>query len=225
MGVMPKKPVDRIQYVEGHLPPFTANAVAIGLSTTEVTDLGTRTAAARAAWDAHQLAQQAAKNATAEFRNALTAMDVAAAAAVKKIKAKAEVTGNPAVYTLAQIPAPANPTPMGPLGKPRDFDVALDTTTGALTLKFKNTNPKGATGVVYQVWRRLGATGDFAYLGGVGEKKYVDAAVPAGTACVQYQIQAVRSSSVGPFALCNVTLGAGGGGTSVVEGTPAKLAA
>ena len=59
------------------------------------------------------------------------------------------------------------------------------------------------------------------------EKKYTDNDVPGGTACVQYQIQAVRSTSVGPFALCVVNFGTAGGGATatVVEGKPAKLAA
>jgi hypothetical protein len=100
----------------------------------------------------------------------------------------------------------------------------LDQTTGALEVKWKNTNPRGATGVVCQILRKLGVDGDFTYVAGVGDKKYTDNDVPAGTACVQYQIQAVRSTSVGPFALCAVNFGTGGGAT-VVEGKPAKLAA
>jgi len=42
-----------------------------------------------------------------------------------------------------------------------------------------------------------GATGEFGYLGGVGGKSFIDDTVPAGSAQVQYQIQAVRSTSIG----------------------------
>ena len=120
--------------------------------------------------------------------------------------------------------APARAIRRVTLGKPSDFTVDLEQ-TGALNLKWKNTNPKGATGVVYQLWRRIGSEGEFTYIGGVGDKKYTDGDVPAGSAQVQYQIQAVRSTSVGPFALFIVNFGAGSSGAttaSVVEGTPSR---
>jgi hypothetical protein len=120
----------------------------------------------------------------------------------------------------------ATPTPMPPLGKPSDFAVGVEPATGALNLKWKNTNPRGASGAVYQIWRRVGATGEFAYLGGVGGKSFVDDSLPAGTSQVHYQIQAVRSTSVGPFALFTVNFGAGGsGGVTVTESAPVRIAA
>ena len=61
---------------------------------------------------------------------------------------------------------------------------------------------------MYQICRRTAATGEFAYLGGAGEKKFVDTTVPAGAPQVTYQIQAVRSTAVGPWAQFNVNFGA-----------------
>jgi hypothetical protein len=67
------------------------------------------------------------------------------------------------------------------------------------------------------------------YLAGVGAKEFTDATVPAGSSQVTYQLQAVRSTSVGGWAQYNVSFGteSGGGATiaSVTEGTPAKIAA
>lgn len=227
MPVIPEDKVGKIEFCENHTTPWAANAVAIGTTAAAVTDLTTKTTAARTAYNAQQAAQSAAKAATNTFNMAVDAMAAAAADIIKQVRVKASTAGN-SVYSLAEIPAPATPSPMGPLGKPSDFKVQLDQ-TGALNLKWKNSNPRGATGVVYQIWRRLGGVGDFAYLGGVGDKKYTDDGVPAGTAQVQYQIQAVRSTSVGPFALFVVNFGAaggtGGGGASVTEAAPAKLAA
>src|SRR4051812_47235403 len=99
MGVVPDKQIERVQFYEDHIAPFTTNATAIGVTTAEVTDLGTKTSAARAAYDAQQAARQAAKAATEAFDNAARAMGVAGAALLKKVRAKAEQTGNPNVYT------------------------------------------------------------------------------------------------------------------------------
>ncbi|MBC7782473.1 MAG: hypothetical protein H7144_01430 [Burkholderiales bacterium] len=224
MSVMPIDKIGKIEFCENHTAPWTTNAVAIGTSSATVTDLTTKTTAARTAFNAQQAAQNAAKAATNTYNLAVRAMATAAQDIIEQVRIKASTAGD-SVYSLAQIPAPATPTPMGPLGTPRDFTCTLDQ-TGALQLKWKCTNPRNASGVLYQIWRRIGSTGEFTYIGGVGEKSYTDLAVPAPISQVQYQIQAARSTSVGPWALFIVNFGAGSNETaSVVEGTPAKLAA
>jgi hypothetical protein len=217
---MPPDKVGKIEFCENHTAPWTTNAVAIGTTAAAVTDLTTKTTAARAAFNAQQAAQQAAKAATNDFNLAVTAMAAAASDIIKQVRVKASTAGN-SVYSLAEIPVPATPSPIGPLGTPQSFKVTL-AQTGALELSWKCTNPRGATGTVYQLYRRIGATGEFTYLGGVGEKKFMDDTVPAGSAQVQYQIQAVRSTSVGPWALFIVNFGVSGGEmmASVSEGTP-----
>ena len=226
MSLVPRKAIEAVQFYENHLAPWTTNATAIGTTSAAMTDLTTKATAARDAYDAQQAAQDAARTATMTFQNAVTALRVAGSAIIMNIRSKAETTGN-SVYELAQIPAPALPSPIGPLGTPNAFKVTLSQ-TGALELSWKCTNPQGATGTVYQLYRRIGATGEFTYIGGVGDKKFTDDTVPAGSAQVQYQMQAVRSTSVGPWALFIVNFGVSGGGTmtaSVSEGTPAKIAA
>jgi hypothetical protein len=224
MATVPDKRLARVQYYENHIAPFTSNATAIGISSSECTDLQAKTEAARTAYNDQQAAQQASKVATEAYYNAVAAMTVLGAGLIAKIRAMAETTGNPNVYTLAEIPAPPVPTPVGPLGMPTDFRVKLTLATGAIDTTWKCSNPRGASGTVYQIWRRIGSTGEFTYLGGAGDKKYTDSTVPAGTAQVQYQIQAVRSTSVGPYALFIVNFGAGDS-ASVIEGSPTKIAA
>jgi hypothetical protein len=118
----------------------------------------------------------------------------------------------------------ARPAP----GQPFAFAVELDQ-TGILTLKWKCDNPAGTQGTIYQVWRRVGPTGDFSYVGGSGTKSFIDATLPAGSSSVTYQIQAVRSTAVGPAAQFIVNFGVGGTGgvmtASVIEGVPTKIAA
>ena len=222
MSVLPDGKVDKVQFCEQHNPIWSANATAIGTTTTAVTDLTTKTTAARAAFNAQKTAQDNAKSATLAFNDAVRLMNNAAAEIIKSIKVKAGISGN-SVYTLANIPAPATPTSVTDLGTPTDFTATLGT-TGEIILKWKNTNPKSATGTVYQVWRRDTPTGAFNYIGGCGPKKFVDATVPAGASQVTYQIQAVRSTAVGAWAQYNVNFGTGGT-TTVTQGVPVKLAA
>ena len=228
MGVVPIRKIERVQFYEDHIAPFTTNATAIGLVTTEVTDLDTKTSAARAAYNEQQAARQAAKAATESFKNAANAVTVAGAALLKKIRAKAEQSGDPNVYVLAEIPAPAIPTPRAAPGTPSNLKVELDG-NGALILSWKCPNPAGTSGTMYQIYRAVGAGTEFTYLGGSGEKNFTDTTVPAGATRLTYQIQAVRSTAVGMWAEFVVNFGTNAGGAitaSVTEGTPApKMAA
>ena len=223
MSVLPSTKVGRIEFCEQRLSPWSSQAVNIGTTAAAVTDLQTKTTAARAKFLAREAAYNAAKAATIDFDLAVRAMTDAAADILKQVRAKAATAGN-SVYALAEIPAPATPSPKPPPGTPTDFVVTLGA-DGALHLKWKCANPPGATGTIYQVWRRIGSGGggEFGYLGGTGTKSIVDATVPAGSAGVTYQIQAVRSTVTGPWAQFNVNFGVGSGGTmtaSVVQVPP-----
>lgn len=205
MSVVPRDTVAKIQFYEDHNTPWNTNAVAIGTTTTEVTALATKTTAARAAYDAQQAAQNAAKDATLTLHLAVKAMDVAGSNIIKKVRAKAGTDGN-GVYALASIPAPATPGPVPAPGTPTDFSTTLNP-DGSLKLNWKCANPPGAFGTVYQLSRRDGATGDFVAIGGSGTRTFTDATLPAGVASVTYQITAVRSTSVGISAQFIVNFG------------------
>lgn len=227
MSVVPKKILQKMQWLEDHVEPFNLNAVAIGTTVLEAAAFQTKTEAARAALTAATAARSASKNATLTLKTALEAADIAAAGIVKQVGVRAETTHNPDVYALASLPAPAQPSPIGPLATASDFTVGLEV-TGALNLTWKATQPTNATAVTYQIWRRIGHTGPFVCLGGVGAKNFQDATVPAGSAVVTYQIQATRSTSVSPWAQFVVSFGmdsAGATVATVTQGTPVNLAA
>jgi hypothetical protein len=64
------------------------------------------------------------------------------------------------------------------------------------------------------------------YLGGCGPKQFTDRTIPAGVSGVTYQMQAVRSTAVGPWAQFNVNFGTvASSGPVVTEGAPVKIAA
>jgi hypothetical protein len=219
-SLYPKTKPGKIGYFNSKIGPWTASATSIGTTSAAVTALQGLVTAAQGKLDDQIAAEQAAKAATAAADVAVAAMVAAGADIIKNIRAFAANSATPAaVYELAEIPAPATPTPVTTLGTPSDFTVGLEA-DGSVTVKWKCANPR-ATGTIYQVWRRLESETEFAYLGGTGEKKFTDPTVPASSATTLYKIQAVRSTAKGPWATCTVLFGVGAGGgmtASVVQG-------
>lgn len=231
MSIVPNTEIGKITFYEAHIGPWTATPTQIGLVAADCTALAALITTARKAWDAQQAAAEAAKAATTAMHNAVRAMHTLGAVDLAKIKAYADVTNDPNVYAKAQIPMPATPAPVGPPGTPFDFTVALEQ-TGAVTLKWKCNNPSGAAGTVYEVRRRLSATGGggtFDYVGSQGVKSFTDDSIPGGSTALTYQITAIRSTKRGTPGQFNVNFGLGGDGmmvATVTEAGPAmKMAA
>lgn len=226
MSVVPDKLSERIDFFEARISPWNTNATAIGTTVAKVTTLTGLTENAREKYAAQQAAKAAAKAATTALRAAIDAMSTEGASIIKQIRAQADIAGNN-VYSLAQIPPPAIPGPTPPPGTPYEPKVTLNG-NGHLMVAWKCNNPKSATGTIYQVYRRVNGAGEFAYIGGTGEKKYTDTTIPQGATSVTYQIQAVRSTAVGMWATFNVFFGSTDSSfavtASVVEDAP-KIAA
>ena len=204
-----------IGYFGSKVAPWTTNATAIGTTTAAVTAMDAKVVAAQAKLAAKIAAHETAKNATAALDNAVDALIDAGMDIVRQIRAKAEIDGND-VYELAEIPAPATPGPIGPLGTPTEFSATFDG-AGGLEIKWKCTNPKNSGGTVYQVWRRIGGVGEVVFLANAGEKKFLDTTIPAGSSQVTYQIRAIRSTSAGASAQFNVNFGMSSGGPMVAS--------
>ncbi|MEA2711480.1 MAG: hypothetical protein QOF78_4081 [Phycisphaerales bacterium] len=228
MPIVPHKPAEKITWFEAHEDPFTTNAVAIGTTAAAVSALVALTTAARAKQVAQAAAQEAARTATNEYKDAVAAMAQAGSDILKAVKAKAAAVGGNSVFNLAQIPPPATPSPVGPPGTPTAFKVMLNP-DGSLELTWKCSNPTGAGGTIYQVSRKVGtgAGGNFEIIGGSGQRKFVDATVPAAVASVTYRIRANRSTVMGTANDFTVNFGVGGGGemiASVASASPRMAA-
>src|SRR5437764_12330101 len=117
MSLIPQSLVGKIEFFENHLADWIANSVAIGSSAAEITALQTKVTAARASYLAQQTAQETAKSKTLTVRDDVFTMMNAGSDVIKKIRAKAATDGN-TVYTLANIPAPAIPSPVPAPGTP-----------------------------------------------------------------------------------------------------------
>jgi hypothetical protein len=225
-SILPKNHADRIAWFTSRTALWTSNATVIGTTTTQVTAVSTAATAASAALAAQIAAQNASKAATETLNEAMATLTNAGNIVIEQVRTKARTSGD-SVYPLANIPAPATPSPVPAPGKPTDLVVTLSE-TGVLNLKWKCPNPTGAQGTFYQVWRRIGPTADFTFLGTVGSRTIDDNTLPAGSSQVTYQIQASRTTAVGPWAQFNVNFGVSSGGgmtATVTEGTPTKIAA
>lgn len=233
MSIVPGTRIGKVEFYEAHITPWTDNAVAIGLTAAQTADIKDKTQAARAAYDAAQMARNAAKSATLAFYSSVRDMHDLGSDLIDAIRNKASMTDDDNVYVLADIPAPAAPSPVGPPGTPYDFTLAL-MQSGELELRWKCNNPDGASGTIYEVTRRTGTstTLPFAFIGATGTRVFIDDSVPAGTPTVTYQITAARSTRRGNPAQFNVNFGVAGGGggmfvASVTDanGQPMKMAA
>lgn len=219
MRLVPESNVGKIQFYSSRFGPWAERAAEIGADPALVATLAGQTEAARAAYKAQRAAQQAAQAATITMNLAIEEMARTGASIVQQIRAKASTSGD-GVYSLASISPPQNGSPIAPPGKPTQFSCAL-TVIGTLVLKWKCRNPRGAVGTMYHVNRRIG-DGPFQYVGCTGERKFVDATVPAGASALIYQVQGMRSTAVGPIGSHIVNFGTTRAGGVV---TPAMVVA
>lgn len=221
MSLIPDSKTGKVAFFQTKIAPWTTNAVAIGTSAAAVTDLGTKVTAAQDKIADQNAAFEAYRTAVMTANNAVRTMEAAGSDIIKQIRTKAALDGN-TVYELAEIPAPAIPTPVPPPGMPTHFTAALNP-NGSLTLKWKCANPPGGGGTIYQIARQIGG-GAMTPLGVSGTRTYTDSTLPAGAGEVIYQIQAVRSTALGVAAEFLVRLGTSASGAATASVSP-RLAA
>jgi hypothetical protein len=154
-------------------------------------------------------------------------LGTAAGDAVRSIRAFAGTSAEPAgVYSLAQVPPPASPSPVPPPARPSGLTVRLDAAAGSLTLRWKATNPANARGTTYIIRRKLPGETQFAFIGVAGKKCFVDETLPAGRDSVQYTVQGQRANLSSPVSpIFTVNFGKlPGGATRVVSNVMSKAA-
>jgi hypothetical protein len=219
-GIVPNTQQEAISFFQARLPLWAVSPTSIGLTSAIVTDLASMVSSAQTSLNAATAARAASKNATVTLAHDLDAMRSLGGDAIKTIRAFAETTANPDVYTIASIPPPAVPTPAGPPEQPYNLGVSLNPTTGSLHLTWKGSSAQNA---YFAILRRVGSEGPFVLLDTTTAKAFEDVTVPDGATTIEYFIQARRDEfrvdSIG------LTVRFGTGGMSVTSGTPISLAA
>ena len=226
MPLVPAKKEEKVAFFRARIAPWQTNAVAIGTTGAAVTALDGLVTAAEDAIAAQLVALNAYRTAVETTDTAVAAMAGAGADIISAIRTAGR-TGGATVYELAQIPGPATPAPVPPPGTPYQFKVEL-LPEGQLVFTWKCNNPAGASGTVYQVYRRDTPTAEPTFLGIAGIRKFIDESVPTGQPQIGYVIQATRSTAIGVegnFAVRFGTTSAGAMTASIVETAPAKMAA
>ncbi len=217
MSIVPATNIGKITFYESHIVTWTSHPSMVGLLASDCVSLQALITTARKAYDAQQAALNAAKSATQTMKNAVAAMHALGSTDIMKIKTFAEASNNPNVYPLADLPAPATPSPVGPPGTPTDFVVTL-LQSGAVMLKWKCANPVGSVGTLYEVRRKTGS-GNFTLLSTEGTREFTDETLPQGAVGVTYEITARRSTVRGMPAQFNVNFGIGSGGGIFITST------
>ncbi len=190
---IPNKLNEKIQFFEQRLPVWAGDPPAIGLLPVDIVSLNTAVTAARAAFNAAQAARNLAKAATEQQDIAVAAMLEIGRAQVRVIRAWAFKTSNPNVYAMAQIPAPADPTPLGPAEQPTDLTTTL-TTGGSIELAWQGSRVGGTSFRIFRSLKNPGAeSGPFILIGTSEERRFTDSTIPTGLQNATYYIVAVRS--------------------------------
>lgn len=226
MSILPAKTQDLIDFCSAHSKVWAAAPTSMGLTAAQVSAFSAKLGNANTSLADQQSAADAARAATTAAHTNVSGLRKSAADLLKLIKAYAETQTNPnTVYAAAQIPPPGQGSPTPPPGKPTDLVVTL-LEDGSLGLAWKCPNPAGTQGTIYEVLRKVGGgTGNFAYVGSTGVRKFTDDTLASGSPSVTYQITAVRSTQRGIPAQFTVNFGVGGGGLTVesVTETPSGM--
>ena len=206
MSILPSRTQDLLEWFDLHSPVWADEAANIGLTPAQAAEFGTLAATARAKYIEQLDAEEAARVAANQARDAIARARRSASDLIRSIKgfaANAPAGETLSVYNAAQIPMAAPPSPVGPPGKPHDITVTLTPTTGDITLRWKVVNPVGTVGTSYIVKRRIGGGGtsqaaEFQFVGVTGNKEFTDTTLEGGAESVQYIVQGQRSRHAGP---------------------------
>ena len=174
-----------------------AGPPAIGLSSIQLTETESATAAAEAAFSAAIAARTASKAATEAKDNALAALKAVIGADIDTIDAFAKATRDPNVWVLAQIPSPKEASERPAPERPTDLDAILRL-NGSIEVSFKANTGGGAQYLVERQTTTVeGQTSDYTFLGFADdEKKFLDTAVPEGVKSVGYRVAARISTGL-----------------------------
>lgn len=137
---------------------------------------------------------------------------------VSNIRTYARGTANPsAVYSLAEIPAPATPTEAPPPATPFGFKVAL-LEGGSLQFSFKCTNPPRVHGVTYRVERQNAPQLPYEFLVNAKDKHFEDNAFPNSATLITYRVTSQTSTKDGVPTYFTVRYGSNQQATIVSQG-------
>lgn len=206
-----------INWCEAHSTVFSANAVAIGLTTVKTAAYAQLVKDAQGAIASMESHKSAYRQSVVDAANAMRALSKntnGTSELVRTIRAFADSSANPnAVLGLAEIDPVAPPTPAPAPFPVSEIKVGIEIATGGIVLNWKTAAAQPGAGTVYIVKRRVNSEGAWQYIGSAGsDKTFTDNTFTPGPDSVQYSITAQRSNQSSTPTAVVVNFGTGGGG-------------
>ena len=167
-------------------------------------------------------ARAVSKDRGTEVRDAQRQMNRLAASVIATVRAKAEISEDPAaVYALANIAPRQAATPAGPPPQPLRVVCSLGT-DGVNTVTWRGSPSNTAFTVQRQLTLADGTVTGYRPFGGAAVRPLRDATIPAGTLVASYRVQALRNGKPSAWSEPGVLTLVPNGGT---EETELRLAA
>ncbi|HYE60973.1 MAG TPA: hypothetical protein VD997_03165 [Phycisphaerales bacterium] len=213
---VPRSIRELVEMAGAILPVWTSNAVAVGLSASQCTEMASALTKTSDKIKAADTARNASKAATLDMKDSAAELRTLVQQAVDRIRLFALSSSDPnAVFVLSQVPPPSGPTPMPPPEAPTDVS-ADPNADGTATISWKGSLAGGA---FFTVWRKVGEAGAWTQIGAVAAKKFMDFSVPnPGTtqgATLFYGVRTQRNVEVSPMSVtATITYGSGPGFTA-----------
>jgi hypothetical protein len=205
-GIVPDKQAEAINFFTSRLSLWAANAANIGLLPANVSAITAAVSDAQAKLNAALTARANAKSATVALTDSLSTMRSLGGDLIKTIRAYAETTENPAVYSLSNIPPVSPPTPLGPPAEPTNVQAALNS-GGAVELAWDGSRLGGTSFSIERQLTPIAAVpGTWTLIAVVEDRTYTDANVPQGQAMVAYRITAQRAGGTSDPSMPGVVL-------------------
>ena len=229
---MPRTIPELIAWSNVHVDLWQQNATSIGISSAQALAFKTLVGSMVTNVGKSDAARQASKDATMNSNTSIDAVRAIGGAYINMIKAYAETTNNPAVYSLGGVSPDDPQSVLPPPIAPNDFTATVNG-GGSLTIRWRVTQPAGVTNVQYLVSRRLIGESTFTLVASEGKNKsFTDETLPVGVDRVEYLLQPKRGEVYGPQSnIFTVQFGSVMGGgmnittASVPHAEPMKIAA
>ncbi|MCU0688437.1 MAG: fibronectin type III domain-containing protein [Phycisphaerales bacterium] len=221
----PDRLSELLEFAELHAPVWEGVASRINVTAAQAAAYTRATDEARLAYNAVLQIRQQAKVATQRQAEAFATLRSTNSSLLKIIRGFAQNQDSPTeIFQLAQIPTPATPVPFAAPATPTALSASLAITDGGIALRWKATQPAGASGVVYRVERQTGSDTMWALVTLTGSKAAIDTSVPPGTSRVIYRVIAQRGSATSEASNpLEIRFGTGPGEAGTI--TQVKLAA
>jgi hypothetical protein len=210
MRLVPKGKSEKISFFKQRIAKWAQDPQSLGLDAETMATLVALLEEAEAAQKDQRLARATARGATMRLDTALKKLSAKGGKAIQRVRASTNASGVSS-YTAALIPPVLKRSKLPPPGPAKSIRHTL-ANDGSLRLKWTSENPVGATGTVYNVWRRIErpkGSAEFEMLGSVGEKRFDDHTVPLGSVVVTYCIHPIRPTCDGPKAYHTIQFGGG----------------